>query len=529
MTWRIDGPQGNEAAKISWEIVKWTRGRGLDLGCGPMATFPHFIRVDNLKDTQLFGQYIKPDIRIETAEKLDVFASESMDFVFSSHLLEHIESEKVVKALREWMRVIRGNGYLVLYLPDEDEYPKVGEKGANPDHQWNVSYIRLTDYMQKCGHWDLVDFQKRNGGDEYSLFFVFQKKAAGQRYSCNNAKPAKTCGLVRYGAYGDLIQASSVLAGLKKQGYHVTLYTSPPGDEVIRHDPNVDDFYLQDKDQVPNAALQQFWDWQKKKYDKWVNLSESVEGTLLSIAGRALDLASPAARHSMMNRNYLEWQHLLAGIPHDPQMRFYSTPEERAWARRERAKTGVFTIVWSLAGSSVHKTWGGLDNVLAMLMLEFPDVHVVLVGGPAAQILEAGWENEPRIHKQCGKWAIRETLAFVEQANMVIGPETGVLNAAAQLPMPKVVFLSHSTDENLTRDWINTHVLTSEHTVCPGRGNNEAPACHQLHYGWDRCRKTEDGLAQCQVDISVEHASKVIWHAVTWAKEASPDRILRAV
>lgn len=540
MVWRVDAPQGDEASKISWEIVRWTRGRGLDLGCGPKATFPHFIRVDNLKDTHLFGHHIKPDVRVDTAEDLSVFGSESMDFVFSSHLLEHIEPEKVVKTLREWMRVIRLNGYLVLYLPDEDQYPKVGEAEANPDHKWNVSCSHLLEYMAKCGSWDLVDFQKRSAGDEYSLFFVFQKTHKGQRYSCNDPKPSKTCGVVRYGAYGDLIQASSVLAGLKKQGYHITLYTSPPGDEVVRHDPNVDDFYLQDKDQVPNAALQQFWDWQRKKYDKWVNLSESVEGTLLAIPGRALDMARPAARHAMMNRNYLEWQHLLADIPHDPQMRFYPTEHERAWAKKEREKIGGFVIVWSLAGSSIHKTYPYLDNLIAGILLEFPQAQLVLVGGPAAVLLEQGWEHEPRVHRRSGKWKIRETLSFVEQADLVIGPETGVLNAAAQLPTPKVVFLSHSTEENLTRDWVNTHVLVSKNTRCPGRGDNEAPACHQLHYDWSRCQrgtataveykgKVESAIAQCQEDISAEDAFKVIWHAITWATETEIPRILRAV
>jgi ADP-heptose:LPS heptosyltransferase/SAM-dependent methyltransferase len=530
VTWRIDGPQGNEAAKIAWELPRWTRGRGLDLGCGPQATFPHFIRVDNLKDTQLFGQHIKPDVRIDTAEDLGLFSTESLDFVFSSHLLEHIEPENVVKTLKEWLRVLKVGGYLILYLPDEDEYPKIGEAGANPDHRWNVSKDRVLEYMAKCGHWDCVDFQKRNQGEEYSLFFVFQKTHKYQLYSFQKPKHPKTCGVVRYGAIGDLIQASSVFAGLKKQGYHVTLYTSPPGDEVIRHDSNIDDLYLQDKDQVPNAALMQFWEWQRKKYDKWVNLSESVEGTLLAIPGRTLDIAPPAARHAMMNRNYLEWQHLLAGVPHDPQVCFHATRDEREWARKERQKIGGFCIVWALAGSSIHKTWPYLDNVLAGLMLEFPDVHVVLVGGPAARILESGWEQEPRVHRQCGQWSVRESLSFVEQADMVIGPETGVLNAAAQLSMPKVIFLSHSTEENLTRDWVNTHALSSKSTVCPGRGNNEVPACHQLHYDWSRCKRgtltavelngeVKSGTAQCQEDIDAEGAFRVIWHCITWARE----------
>lgn len=540
MTWRAEGPQGNEAAKISWEIVRYTRGRGLDLGCGPQATFPHFIRVDNLKDTQLFGQHIKPDVKVDTAEDLSLFSTESMDFVFSSHLLEHIDPANVVKTLKEWLRVIKVGGYLVLYLPDENEYPKVGEPGANPDHKWNVSWNALIGYMDKIPGWDLIDYQERHEGDEYSLYFVFKKTHKGHAFSCvkpPNYVPPKTCGVVRYGAFGDLIQASSVFAGLKKQGYHVTLYTSPPGDEVVRHDPNIDAFYVQDKDQVPNAALSTFWAYQARKYDKWVNLSESVEGTFLAIPGRTMDFMRPAARHALANNNYLEFQHLMADVPHDPQMHFYSTAEERDWGRKERGKTGDFTIVWALAGSSVHKTWPYLDSILAALMLEFPGVQVVLVGGPGAKLLEQGWEKEPRIHKRCGVWSIRQTLAFLEHADMVIGPETGVLNAAAQLPIPKVIFLSHSSHENLTRDWPNTHVLASANTVCPGRGNNEAPACHQLHYDWSRCKrgtataveyngKTESAIAQCQEDIDPAGAFKVIWHAITWALEGRPKLVV---
>lgn len=113
-----------------------------------------------------------------------------------------------------------------------------------------------------------------------------------------------------------------------------------------------------------------------------------------------------------------------------------------------------------------------------------------------------------------------------------MGSETGVMNAIAMEEMPKIVFLSHSTVENLTRDWVNTHSLSSERTVCQGRGNNEAPACHQLHFGWAKCTEapapagTEElhkrkgsGVAQCQADIDPQDAYKIIWHVVQWRLE----------
>lgn len=519
MTWKATDPQGNESAKVRWEVVKYTRGKGLDIGCGAWKQFPHWIGVDNRLDTKLFNQAMDPDVTVDTAEDLSLFASNSLDFVFSSHLLEHIPYERVPATLKEWMRVLKPRGYLVLYLPDEDEYPKVGAEGANPDHKWNVSYDKVIDAMQSLG-WDLVDFQKRNEGLEYSLLFVFQKLGSGHRFSHKKPKPEKTVGVVRYGAIGDLLQASSVLAGLKKQGYHVTLFSSPPQNEAVLHDPNIDELYLQDKDQVPNHYLGDFWAYQKKRFDKWVNLSESIEGTFLALPGRTLHGWPAAVRHRLMNVNYLEAQHAIAEVPHEPRVKFYPTEDETRWAKKERAKMGPFVIAWPLAGSSVHKTWGGLDNILASLMLEFPQVHVVLMGNEACQLLEQGWEKEPRVHRTSGKWTVRQGLSFIEHADMVIGPETGLVNAVAQLSIPKVVFLSHSTHENLTRDWVNVHPLASERTVCPGRGNNDSPACHQLHYGWDHCKKTANGIAQCMEDISVEQAWKVIWHCVTWALEA---------
>lgn len=520
MTWKVTDPQGNESAKVRWDVVRYTRGKGLDVGCGPWKQFPHWIGVDNRKDTALFGQAMDPDVTVESAEDLSLFSTESMDFVFSSHLLEHIEHEKVPATLKEWMRVTKLGGYVVLYLPDEDEYPKIGEPGVNPDHKWNVNYDRVVNAMRDTC-WDLVEFQKRNQGTEYSLLFVFKKYGSKRRFSWKNPKPTKTAGVVRYGAIGDLIQASSVFAGLKKQGYHVTLYGSPPQSDIVAHDPHIDDFILQDKDQVPNHYLAEFWAHEKKKYTKFVNLSETVEGTFLALPGRTIHEWTPAVRHRLTNFNYLEIQHELAGVPHDPQVKFFATEDEKKWAKKERSKMGEFLIAWPLSGSSVHKRWGGLDNILAALMIEFPQVHVALMGDTGCQILEAGWEKEPRIHKTSGKWSVRQSLAFVEHADLVMGPETGMLNAVANLPMPKVVFLSHSTHENLTRDWVNVHPLTSENTSCPGRGNNEAPACHQLHYGWVHCKQSvaedgkETGVSQCMQDITVEQTWRVLWHAVT--------------
>lgn len=525
MTWTLEGSQGREAEKVMWDLVPYTRGKGLDLGCGGSKAFNHFIGVDSLKDTKLFGTPMQPDV-VHDVEKLPIFASESLDFVFSSHVLEHIEDYRA--ALAEWWRLIKVGGHLCLYLPHRDLYPRIGtpeekaewaefaksyiqeggkvparalhdlarkrkEAGklttgeqyagtpaGNIDHKHDFDTDDIVDAMRSLGGWDIVERAVRDADAEYSFFLVFRKLAGNeQRYSCDALRPEKTCGIVRYGAYGDLIQASSIFPQIKAQGYHLTLYTVPRGWEAIKHDPHIDRVIFQDTDQVPPAALGQFWAHEKGKFDKWINLSESVEGTLLAMGNRIQGTWPTKLRHKMLNRNYLEFAAEIAEVPFKPHHKFYTTPEERAWARAEREKMGNFVVLWSLAGSSVHKAWPHLDTIVARIMLEWKDANVIMVGDNTSKMLEAGWENEPRVLRRSGVWTIRESMSMIDECDAVIGPETGVLNAAGFSRTPKICILSHSSPENLTRDWINTTALTPVDTPCW--------PCHMMHYGFDHC------------------------------------------
>lgn len=519
MTWEAGAPYKAESKKIVWEVAEYLTGRGLDIGAGSFKVLPQAISVDNGTDTQMFGIAFKPDILVNTAEDLSIFGSRSMDFVYSSHLLEHLTNPE--KALKEWWRTLKVGGYLVLYLPHEDLYPKIGDPGANPDHKHNLNESLVIDWMRAVGHWDLVENQYRDKGDEYSFLLIFKKRDDKKQLYSHLTKgkgTAPTACVVRYGAYGDMLQASSVWAGLKKQGYHITVFAAAPGSDVVTHDPNIDRLVIFEKDQVPNTDLGAFWAYQARKYDKFVNLSESVEGTFLALPARAAHAWLPAARESLLNVNYIEFSHRIAGVPHEPAVKFYPTSEEILWAKKTRKDMGAEQVImWSLAGSSVHKTWAGMDNIIASVLVNHPGVHLVLVGGTEGKILEAGWEKESRVHRTSGVWSIRQSLSFLSECDIVIGPETGVLNAAAHMDVSKIVFLSHSTNENLTRDWCNVIALASDNTNCPGRGKNEARACHQLHYGWSHCKQDQaSGTAQCQADITIGE----VWGHVDWVLQA---------
>ena len=503
MTWSLANSRNDESAKIRWELVPYMRGRALDIGCGAYKVFPHFVGVDNGHHWGMQGV----DVNAEASD-LSLFASQSCDLVYSSHLLEHIEYEKVPDVLKEWARVAKQGGHIILYVPDEDEYPVVGHEYANQDHKWNCNYDKVVAAMEQVPRgWDLIDYQVRRETDEYSLFFVFRmKQGKGHDFSWKLPRPAKTCAVIRYGAIGDMTQMSSILPWLKSEGFFITLYCqSGHGYECIKHDPHIDRFIIQEKDAVPPVLLSEFWDATKKKYDKWINLCESVEGTLLAVPGRVNHEWPNELRAKYLNRNYLEWTHELAGVPPPYTPKFYATLDEKAWARRTAQRWGSRNILWSLAGSSGHKTWPHLDTVIANIMLEYDDVHVVLVGDELCRLLETGWEKEPRVHCQSGKWTIRESMAFSEAADLIIGTETGLLNATGFLDVPKIITLSHSSQEMLTKHWKNTIALEQPKGVgCPKQ------PCRQLHTTWDYCMKHESGTAVCQFEIGPE----MMWDAI---------------
>lgn len=515
MVWKADAPQLHESMKMLWELVPYTRGLGLDLGCGPSKTFPHFIGVDNRKDTQLFGIQMNPDLTVPTCERMPFFASEQWDFIFSSHLLEHIVDYKA--ALAEWWRLVKVGGHLCLYLPHKKYYPNIGQPGANADHKHDFMPSDIINAMKAGGDWDLLRNEDRNAEAEYSFFQVYKKLPAGggQLYSYKNLKPKKTCAVVRYGAWGDALQAASIFPLLKKQGYHITLYTTDRCLEVIREDPHIDAVIVQDHEQVPNHALHHFWANEKKKYDKWVNLSESIEATLLALDERTQAKWPHSVRAKYLDTNYWEFTHDLAEVPFEkPLTKFYSTIEERNWALDERKKLdGDLFILWVLHGSSVHKVWPHIDQIFARLLITFPKARIVTIGEPGrAAMLDEPWAKEPRVVRMAGKWTIRQTLAMADIADVVVGPETGVLSGVCMQPMPKVVFLSHSSHNNLTRDWINAFALFPTQTKCY--------PCHKMHYSWDTCNQVHDkgqywdGAARCQVDIPPEACWTALMKAV---------------
>lgn len=56
-------------------------------------------------------------VYINDATDISSISNQTYDFIFASHILEHIANP--IKALHEWCRVVRDHGYLILILPEK--------------------------------------------------------------------------------------------------------------------------------------------------------------------------------------------------------------------------------------------------------------------------------------------------------------------------------------------------------------------------------------------------------------------------
>jgi SAM-dependent methyltransferase len=82
------------------------------------------------------------------AQFLKGVADKSLNFVHSSHCLEHLVDP--TEGLRNWFRVLQEGGYLVITVPDEDLYEQgVFPSVFNGDHKWTFTIFKSKSWSDK--------------------------------------------------------------------------------------------------------------------------------------------------------------------------------------------------------------------------------------------------------------------------------------------------------------------------------------------------------------------------------------------
>jgi hypothetical protein len=451
------------ADAIRWKLLPYVYGEGLDLGCGDARPHDWMFGIDIKGGSSAKG----PNRCLDATKLVGYFAPESQNFIFSSHLLPELQDWQ--RVLMDWWSLIKPMGYLILYGPIA--------KDSGDDR-------KVVACMEALRPWKFCEAQ--TNGDKY--YFVFRK--GDMSPALPPPTPEKLCVVIKLGAHGDALWASSVMPHLKEQGFTTWLYCQETTEEVLRHDPHIDRI-IKFESRVPMGELGELFGWVESEYKNTRILVECVEGTLLPSPQKIQYHFPKPLRDKVMNFNYLEMHHAVAKVPMEPRMKFYPTDEEKRIANDFRSRLRQYVVVLVAAGSSLTKNWPYNADLVRRLMVR-DDVSIVVLGD------QRGMEaiDAPNVHNIFTSWPIRQALTFAQLANVVVGQETGLTNCVGFEPsVRKVMLLSHSGRDQLTKGWPNTATIVGEVPCWP---------CHRLHYDWSNCNRNQiTQLAECQTAIRV--------------------------
>ena len=323
-------------------------------------------------------------------------------------------------------------------------------------------------------------------------------------------------GFARMGGVGDNLIAASVCKPLKDLGYLVEVISQDPCACLFENNPSIDKLSVYSKDDWPQDQMQ----WQKwfamrgKEYDRFANLSHSIE-VLHAVFPHMTSFWWPQEfRRQMLGGSYLESTHALLGLaaPYTFGRLFWPTDEEteRALEVKAKFKADRPVVGWCCNGTRVDKVYPQAPQAIGRLIKEL-GVQVVLIGrGPGHADFTLAKQTEEMVRDQNGdvaglahidgsRWSLRTSLAFCQQCDLMIGPDTGPMWAVAMEPTPKILLHGHASVENITKHWVNTVSLTPDTARVP------CWPCHRLHDDASTCRMNEfNNGAACISDISAD-------------------------
>lgn len=141
-------------------LFPYCRGKGIDVGCGGYKIHPRAIGVDITpkgkkgKWGRQKGVISQADVQ-SSGDNLSMFQDNELDYVVSSHNLEHYQNP--MKTLKEWRRVLKPGGVIGVIIPDEN---KVRTMEIDPTHKYAFTQISFKELIQRIGGLKIIKLEE---------------------------------------------------------------------------------------------------------------------------------------------------------------------------------------------------------------------------------------------------------------------------------------------------------------------------------------------------------------------------------
>ena len=117
-------------------------GNGLDIGGRPDPLVLYRELFCQMRSVRTW------DLEDGDAQYMAGVPDNAFDFVHSSHTLEHLRDPR--EGLRNWLRIVRAGGYLIVIVPDEDLYEQgVFPSTFNDDHKWTFTTWKVRSWSER--------------------------------------------------------------------------------------------------------------------------------------------------------------------------------------------------------------------------------------------------------------------------------------------------------------------------------------------------------------------------------------------
>jgi len=301
--------------------------------------------------------------------------------------------------------------------------------------------------------------------------------------------------IIRFSSIGDIVLTTPVIRCLKKQlpTAEIHYITKPQYKIIPENNPYIDKLHILDKNIVAKA-----YELKEENYDVVIDLHNNLRTAIFkNIIG--------SRSYSFPKLNYEKWLlvnfrinilpdlHIVdryfkpalpLGIVNDGEGLDYFIPQ------RDHADTGFITtakeggyIAWSIGAQHFTKKFPNdkIINICKML-----DVPVLLMGGEedSANAEEICRSAGKHVINACGKYNLNQSASLIQQSNLVVTNDTGLMHIAVALKKPVISLWGNTMPEFGMRPYYGKSEIRNSKFEMK---NLNCRPCSKI--GFDKCPK----------------------------------------